>query len=57
MQTAGIARLATYPEFRGCAPPTADRIFEIFTHLQQHELYDQAAPWSRSSGPNSPRYS
>ena len=42
MQTAGIARLATYPEFRGCAAPTADRIFEIFTHLQRHELYDQA---------------
>ena len=39
MQTAGIARLATYPEFRGCAAPTADRIFEIFTHLQRHELY------------------
>ena len=29
MQAAGIARLATYPEFRGCAAPTADRIFEI----------------------------
>ena len=42
MQAAGIARLATYPEFRGCAAPTADRIFEIFANLQRHELYDQA---------------
>jgi len=42
MQAAGIARLATYPEFRGCAAPTADRIFEIFAHVQRHQLYDQA---------------
>ena len=42
MKTAGIARLATYPEFRGCAAPTADRIFEIFAHVQRHELRDQA---------------
>jgi hypothetical protein len=42
MTTAGIARLATYPEFRGCAAPTADRIFEIFAHVQRHELRDQA---------------
>ena len=42
MKTAGIARLATYPEFRGCAAPTADRIFEIFAHLQRHELRDQS---------------
>jgi len=42
MKAAGIARLATYPEFRGRAAPTADRIFEIFAHLQRHELRDQA---------------
>ena len=42
MKTAGIARLATYPEFRGCAAPTADRIFEIFAHIQRHELRDQS---------------
>ena len=42
MKTAGIARLATYPEFRGCAAPTADRIFEIFAHVQRHELRDQS---------------
>jgi transposase len=42
MKTAGIARLATYPEFRGCAAPTADRIFEIFASVQRHELRDQA---------------
>jgi hypothetical protein len=42
MKTAGIARLPAYPEFRGCAAPSADRIFEIFAHVQRHELHDQA---------------
>ncbi len=42
MKTAGIARLATYPELRGCAAPTADRLFEIFADVQRHELYDHA---------------
>jgi hypothetical protein len=42
MKTAGIARLPSYPEFRGCAAPSADRIFEIFAHVQRHELRDQA---------------
>jgi len=42
MKTAGIARLPAYPEFRGCAAPSADRIFEIFAHVQRHELRDQA---------------
>ena len=41
MKTAGIARLPAYPEFRGCAAPSADRIFEIFAHVQRHELRDQ----------------
>jgi Domain of unknown function (DUF4277) len=41
MKTAGIARLPAYPEFRGCAAPSADRIFEIFAHVQRHELHDQ----------------
>ena len=40
MKTAGIARLPAYPEFRGCAAPSADRIFEIFAHVQRHELRD-----------------
>jgi len=42
MKAAGIARLPAYPEFRGCAAPSADRIFEIFAHVQRHELRDQA---------------
>ena len=42
MKTAGIARLPAYPEFRGCSAPSADRIFEIFAHVQRHELHDQA---------------
>jgi hypothetical protein len=41
MRTAGIARLPAYPESRGCAAPSADRIFEIFAHIQRHELRDQ----------------
>ena len=41
MKTAGIARLPAYPEFRGCAAPSADRITEIFAHVQRHELRDQ----------------
>jgi len=42
MKAAGIARLPAYPEFRGCAAPSADRIFEIFAHVQRHELHDHA---------------
>ena len=40
MKTAGIARLPAYPEFRGCAAPSADRIFDTFAHVQRHELRD-----------------
>ena len=37
-----IARIPIYPELRGCAAPTADRIFEIFAHVSRHELRDTA---------------
>ena len=40
MKTAQIARIPLYPELRGCAAPTADRIFEIFDHVTRHELRD-----------------
>ena len=40
MKTAEITRIPIYPELRGCAAPSADRIFEIFAHVARHELRD-----------------
>jgi len=40
MEAAQIARIPLYPELRGCAAPSADRIFEIFAHIDRHELRD-----------------
>ncbi|MGH3185809.1 MAG: IS1634 family transposase [Streptosporangiaceae bacterium] len=40
MKTAQIAKIPLYPELRGCAAPSADRIFEIFADLTRHELRD-----------------
>jgi Domain of unknown function (DUF4277) len=40
MKAAEIARIPVYPELRGCAAPSADRIFEIFAHIARHELRD-----------------
>jgi transposase len=40
MKAAQTARIPVYPELRGCAAPSADRIFEIFAHLTRHELRD-----------------
>ena len=40
MKTAKIARIPVYPELRGCAAPSADRIFEIFAYVTRHELRD-----------------
>jgi len=40
MKAAEIARIPIYPELRGCAAPSADRIFEIFAHVTRHELRD-----------------
>ena len=42
MKAAEIARIPIYPELRGCAAPTADRIFEVFAHVSRHELRDTA---------------
>jgi hypothetical protein len=38
MKAAEIAKIPIYPELRGCAAPSADRIFEIFAHVARHEL-------------------
>ncbi len=43
MKTAEITRIPIYPELRGCAAPSADRIFEIFAHVARHELRDSTA--------------
>jgi len=40
MKRARITMLPLYPEERNCAAPTADRIFELFSHLQLHQLRD-----------------
>ena len=42
MKAAEIGKIPLYPELRGCAAPSADRIFEIFAHVQRHELRDHA---------------
>ena len=42
MKAAQIGTIPLYPELRGCAAPSADRIFEIFAHVQRHELRDHA---------------
>lgn len=42
MKAAEIARIPVYPELRGCAAPSADRIFEIFAHVARHELREPA---------------
>ena len=40
MKAAQISKIPVYPELRGCAAPSADRIFEIFAHVARHELRD-----------------
>jgi hypothetical protein len=42
MKAAEIGKIPLYPELRGCAAPSADRIFEIFARVQRHELRDHA---------------
>ncbi len=42
MKAAEIGKIPLCPELRGCAAPSADRIFEIFAHVQRHELRDHA---------------
>lgn len=38
MAKRGIVQLSLYPEKRRCKAPTADRVLEIFAHLQCHRL-------------------
>lgn len=38
MAAAHAADIPLYPEFRGCAAPSTERIVEIFTDLTRHEL-------------------
>ncbi|MBP1598683.1 MAG: Transposase-like protein [Acidobacteria bacterium] len=33
-----LQQIRLYPEARQCSAPTAERVFEIFEHLQTHTL-------------------
>ena len=39
MRRAATAKIPLYPEFRGCAAPTTERILEIFTNVARHTLH------------------
>lgn len=39
MRAAATAKIPLYPEFRGCAAPSTERVLEIFASLTRHELY------------------
>ena len=39
MAAAHAADIPLYPEFRGCAAPSTERIVEIFADLTRHELH------------------
>src|SRR6266851_10431419 len=41
-ETGCSAAYAKYRRMRGCAAPSADRIFEIFAHVARHELRNSA---------------
>jgi transposase len=36
-----LAQIPLYPEARECSAPTAERVFEIFEHLQTHTLLNE----------------
>lgn len=38
MKTEGLTGIPLYPELRNCPAPSADRILEIFTGIQRHQL-------------------
>jgi len=38
MKTQAIAGIPLYPEFRTCTAPSAERILEIFSHVDRHHL-------------------
>ncbi|MGH3097252.1 MAG: IS1634 family transposase [Streptosporangiales bacterium] len=39
MRRAATAKIPLYPEFRGCAAPSTERILEIFQDTARHHLY------------------
>ncbi|MGH4017637.1 MAG: IS1634 family transposase [Pseudonocardiaceae bacterium] len=39
MRRAATAKIPLYPEFRGCAAPSTERILEIFTNVARHTLH------------------
>jgi len=41
MAAADIAKIPIYPELRGCAAPSADKVLQIFADVTRHELHDQ----------------
>lgn len=43
MAAEGIPRLPLYPEERLCRAPTANRILDVFEHVQRHELVKDGA--------------
>jgi transposase len=43
MHRAATTKIPLYPELRGCAAPSAQRVLEIFTNLSRHQLHDQHA--------------
>jgi len=40
MRTAAINKIPLYPELRGCAAPSTERILEIFADTTRHDLYE-----------------
>ncbi len=40
MRAARTRKIPLYPELRGCAAPSTERILEIFADTARHELYD-----------------
>ncbi len=39
MRTAATQKIPLYPELRGCAAPSAERVLAIFTGIARHELH------------------
>jgi transposase len=41
MRRAATTKIPLYPEFRGCAAPSAERVLEIFANIGRHRLLNQ----------------
>ena len=41
MRRAATTKIPLYPEFRGCAAPSAERVLEIFANVSRHRLLTQ----------------